>query len=115
MKRLFHWPLILALVCLPSCTSPVGKFSIQNKASEAASRIYVLICDQEFIYEDVRPESRVTETYQVVSDSHFVVRVEFEGGREIEKEDGYVTNGVSFDHKIIISDNGIILNLVSMK
>lgn len=95
---------IIAVLLVVSCTANKGNFSLVNKTKEPITRASVLICGQKIELKDIRPSGRASGSYEVKSDSHYTVEVEFLSGKKIRKETGYVTNGMDFRHEITVTD-----------
>lgn len=92
---------------LVSCTSNYGEFLLVNNSSEEIAHIDVLICGQTIKLRDIKPTESANGSFKVTSDSHYVVQVEFRSGKTLVGEDGYVTNGMNFRHKISVTDTEI--------
>lgn len=99
----------MGLVCLVmvACDSYKGSFLLRNNSKESIARVQVLVCGQTIELKEIQPGKSRTGVYKVRSDSHYDVRVEFDSGRKLQKEVGYVTNGFDFHHEIAISDTDI--------
>ena len=103
LLRFFVVPALL----LASCTSNQGNFSLVNKATESIAHVSVGICGQTIELNGIKSNDRLTGSYKVTSDSHYTIEVEFQSGRKIKKETGYVTNGMNFRHEITVTDSDI--------
>ena len=99
--------LVLLSVGLVSCVKYHGTFSVANNASETITQVTVSICGQTIELSDIKPKESVSSSFEVTSDSHYVVRVEFRSGRTLVGEGGYVTNGMNFRHEISVTDNEV--------
>lgn len=97
----------IAVLFLISCTSNNGSFWLINKAKEPIARASVAICGQTIQLKDIEPNKSAAGSYTVKSDSHYVIQVEFQSGKKLQKETGYVTNGVDFKHEITVTDSDI--------
>ena len=78
-----------------------------NNADQPIRRASIEICNQKIEVKNVPVSKRVSESYKINSDGHFVIDVEFESKKTLHKELGYVTNGFDFKHKIKITENDI--------
>jgi len=96
-----------AVIVMFSCAVHRGNFLVINKAKEPIARASVTVCGQTIEMKDIQPTKSAQGSYKVKSDSHFTVIVEFESGKKLQKEVGYVTNGLDFQHEIIITDADI--------
>lgn len=84
-----------------------GEVSIVNQAAERVAKGEIEICNQKFSFEGIEPKERKIFLYRVTSDSHYRIALEFESGKKLVKEVGYVTNGLDFKDAVIIKDNDI--------
>jgi len=102
----------LLLVSLGSAAwffSNKGEVHISNEATERVVKGEVEICDQQYKFEGIKPRESKVIHYKVKSDSHYKITVEFESGKKMVKEVGYVTNGMDFKDALIIKDSDITL------
>ncbi|GAC1469139.1 MAG: hypothetical protein PVSMB1_17720 [Gemmatimonadaceae bacterium] len=97
----------IAALLLTSCTTNKGNFSLVNKAKEPITRASVAICGQTIELKDVQPNKSGAGSYEVTSDSHYTIQVEFQSGTKLKKETGYVTHGMDFQHEITVTDSDI--------
>jgi hypothetical protein len=97
----------LPFLVMASCMSNKGSFLLVNKAKEPIARAVVTVCGQTIEFKAIQPTKSASGSYQIKSDSHYDVRVEFESGRNLHKEIGYVTNGLDFEHEIVVTDTDI--------
>jgi hypothetical protein len=100
----------LAVFVLSSCiVANKGSFLLLNEAKESISRGTVSICGQTIELKDIQPTQSAPGSYEVRSDSHYDIKIEFQSGKKLRKELGYVTNGLDFHHKIVVTDTDIEL------
>lgn len=78
-----------------------------NKASESISRVSISICGQTIRMSEIQFGGTAQGSYEVTSDSHYTISVEFYSGKKIQKDIGYVTRGMNFWHEITITDSDI--------
>ena len=97
----------LVALFLISCTTSKGSFSLVNKTKEPIARASVTICGQTIELKDIQPNTSVAGSYEVKSDSHYTIKVEFQSGKRLQKETGYVTHGMDFQDKIEVTDSDI--------
>ncbi len=90
-----------------SCAKNTGTFVLINKANESIAQASVTVCGQTINMKDIPPTKSGQGSYEVKSDSHYDVIVEFESGKKLQKPLGYVTNGMNFHHEIIVTDEDI--------
>lgn len=98
---------VFAVFAMISCVANKGDFLLINKAKEPIARALVTVCGQTIELRDVQPGKSVSGSYEVKSDSHYDVRIEFQSGKRLQKGVGYVTNGLDFHHEIVITDTNI--------
>lgn len=94
---------------ITSCASNKGSFLLSNRAKEPISRSIVTVCGQTIELKNIQPTKSVLGFYGVTSDSHYEIGIEFQSGKRLRKEMGYVTNGFDFYHEIIVTDTDIEL------
>lgn len=98
---------ILSILLMGSCIPNKGSFSLTNKNNEPISLALVTICKQTIELKDILPTKSATGSYEVKSDSHYNIRIEFQSGKKLRKEIGYVTNGLDFHHEIVVTETDI--------
>ena len=86
-----------------------GAVQIINKSSEKIISGQISICQQQFFLSEISPNESKIFAYKVRSDSHYAVSVKFKSGRTLNKEIGYVTNGMNVEDDLIVSDSDIVL------
>lgn len=99
--------IVFAVSVITACVTNNGSFLLINMAKEPIVRTLVTICGQTIELRNIQPQKSALSFYQVKSDSHYNVNIEFQSGRHLQKEGGYVTNGIDFRHKIIVTDTDI--------
>lgn len=97
----------IAVLLLTSCTTNEGDFSLVNRAKEPITHASVAICGQMIELKDIQPGKSAAGSYEVKSDSHYTIQVEFQSGKKLKKEIGYVTHGMDFQHEITVTDSDI--------
>jgi len=97
----------IAVLFLISCTNGKGSFSLVNKTKESIAGASVAICGQTIKLKDIQPNKSAAGFYKVTGDSGYTIEVEFQSGKTLRKETGYVTNGVDFQHEIVVTDSDI--------
>jgi hypothetical protein len=97
---------------LCSCRENSGYYELINDSSETILYAKVRICNQESEFRNLPPGKMEGKKYRVTSDSHYVVLVRFESGKEILKEIGYVTNGFDFANRITILRDEVTLSTI---
>lgn len=98
---------VFAVIVTASCTANTGNFSLVNKAKEPIAHASVTVCGQTIEMKGIQPTKSAQGSYKVKSDSHYDVKVEFQSGKKLQKEVGYVTNGLDFQHEITVTDTDI--------
>ena len=92
---------------LISCNSGQGSFTFINKASEKISSAQISVSGQEIDFDLIDVDAQASGSYKISRDSHYVITIQFESGKEMVSEIGYVTPGVNFYHEIIVDDSHI--------
>lgn len=110
-KYLISICIAFLIIAITSCTNK-GSFLFVNKTKEPILRCIVYVCGQTIELKDIKPTKSALGTYEVKTDSHYEISIEFQSGKKIRKELGYVTNGFDFYHEIIVTDMGIELKLI---
>ena len=86
-----------------------GEVLVVNRAAESVARGQIEICKQKFTFGPIKPSETKHIFYKVWSDSHYKITVEFQSGKKLTRELGYVTSGVDFSDTLIVKDNDILL------
>lgn len=107
---IFGIAVVLITLIMTSCTTGKGNFSLINKAKEPIIYASVAICGQTIELKNIQPEESKIGSYDVKTDSHYTIEVEFRSGKKLRKEVGYVTNGMDFQHEIMITSSNIEIN-----
>lgn len=84
-----------------------GFVLLVNMAKEPIVRALVTVCAQTIELKNIQPTESALGSYKVKSDSHYDIRVEFQSGKKLQKEMGYVTNGFDFQHEFVMTDSDI--------
>jgi len=98
---------ILSLSVLVSCFDNKGNFFLINKTRNTISRGQIIVCKQTIELKDIKPNHSASGSFKVKADSHYNIRIEFDNGKHLETEAGYVTNGLDFHHVFIVTETGI--------
>jgi hypothetical protein len=99
----------LFVFVIVSCMANKGTVWVINNATEPISRCIVSICGQTIELRDILPTKSAEGFYKVKSDSHYDISIEFQSGRKLRKELGYVTNGLDFHDRIVVTNTDIVL------
>jgi len=100
---------VFSILVMVSCTANKGSFLFINNAKEPILRGLVTICGQTIDLKDIQPGESVPGSYKVKSDSHYDIGIEFQSGKKLRKETGYVTNGFDYHDEIVVTDADIEL------
>jgi len=92
---------------MTSCGDNRGSFLLVNKANEPIVRALVTVCGQTIELKNITPAHSASGSFRVKADSHYNIGVEFQSGRKLQEEMGYVTSGVDVEDEITITDKGI--------
>lgn len=99
----------LFFLVMVSCIANKGSILLVNNAKEPISRVIVSVCGQTIELRDIEPAKSAIGAYKVKSDSHYDIRIEFQSGKRLWKELGYVTNGLDFHDRIVVTDTDIVI------
>ena len=102
--------LILVAVFAIRLSSNKGEDSIVNQAGEAIRSGQLEICKQQFSLGQVQPKQSKEIHYKVRSDSHYDVTIEFESGKKLSRQVGYVTSGMDFHDRLTVTDDDVSLS-----
>ena len=86
-----------------------GTVLLVNNASESIVHATIVVCRQTIEINDIAPTASGQGNYVVKGDSHYDIRVEFQSGRQLHAEQGYVTSGFDFHDKLTVTDEGVEL------
>lgn len=100
----------LAALVLVECSNHKGHFRLLNKASEPLQHVNVNVCGQSISADNVLPLGEMVGDFVVKSDSHYSVQIEFKSGKKLQKDIGYITNGVDFNHEITVTDGDLSIS-----
>ena len=89
-----------------------GEVLIVNLATEPVKNGTLEVCDQNFKFGEIELGKSKTIQYKVRSDSHFKLVVEFNSGRKLAKEVGYVTSGRDFKHILTLNDHDVSVKML---
>ena len=98
---------IIGALFLISCTANKGTFTLVNKSIEPIARASVAICGQTIELRAIQPDTSGTGSYEVKCEGHYSILVEFQSGKTLQKETGYVTPGMDFQHEIAVTSSDI--------
>lgn len=104
---LFIISFIILSLSMASCAKNKGEFTLTNKANETIVDVLVEICGAEIEFSNIKSGETVIGSYEINSDCHYDIRVKFLSGRIVEKKVGYVTNGLSFRHNILLTNSDV--------
>ena len=97
----------LVSIAMTSCTSDKGDFLLTNKSNKTITRAVVSVCNQTIELNSIQPNKSASGFFEVKSDSHYDVMVEYGSGRTLHKNVGYVTNGFNFHGELVVTDTDI--------
>lgn len=90
----------------------VGEVLIVNMATEPVKNGTLEVCDQKFQFGEIELGKSKTIQYKVGSDSHFKLVVEFNSGRKLAKEVGYVSSGGDSKHILTLNDHDVSVKML---
>ncbi len=100
---------IIFVMLMVSCSTNKNKgtFSLINQADEPIVRALVTVCGQSIELRDIQPGASASGSYNVKSDSHYIVEIAFRSGKKLRNEIGYITNGMDFQHEITVTGSSV--------
>ena len=98
--NVLFWLLLFAVAAVPIAF-------LSGLLRTRLARASVAICGQTIELRDIQPNTSVAGSYEVKSDSHYTIKVEFQSGKRLQKETGYVTSGMDFQAEIVVTDSDI--------
>lgn len=102
---------VMALLLVTSCTTSKGRFVLINMAQEPIVYASVAICGktcwQTIELNNIPPGGSAASDYDVKTDGRYVIVVEFQSGRKLRKEAGYVSYGAEFEDEITVTGSSI--------
>jgi hypothetical protein len=106
----------LFVVGMSGCifSSHKGEVLIVNQATETVLKGEIEVCKQRFDFQNIKPKERKQILYDVRSDSHYKIEIQFESGKKLTKELGYVTSGLDFKDMLIVTEDDILLETVNV-
>ena len=84
-----------------------GQVLILNAATEPIKNGQLEVCGQKFLFGEIEQEKTKAIQYKVRSDSQYKLEVEFNSGRKLEKELGYVKSGLDFEDILTLNDHEV--------
>ncbi len=104
--------MVTVMVILSHCSylNSSGKITVINKSDEVVTYVKIEICRQVMQFKMLQINSSTESVFKINGDSHYSVIIEFASGRQLEKEMGYVTNGICVEDIIIITNDTIFLD-----
>ena len=96
-----------ACMMLSACAEHSGHFTLVNQSDEPIKIAVVKISGQEFDIRDLSPTSSFEGMYKINSDDSYKIYIEFMSGNKLSTDTGYVTNGMDFQHTIIVTNSEI--------
>jgi len=109
MGRTLRVALLLAFTLLfAGCgAADEGRFTLVNDSAEEIVSARVEVCSQVSEYGELAPGDATDGTFRVRGDSGYDVSVTFASGRKLDREVGYVTDGLDYEDVITVTDSGV--------
>jgi hypothetical protein len=82
---------------------------LENRSDQTVVNGYIAVCEQRQPLSGVKPGTTVEMNFDVPRDCHYSVRLEMESGPVREASLGYVTFGLAFQDRIVVTRDGVIL------
>lgn len=98
----------LFIFCLVGCTRE-SNVTLQNNSNSEISKAIIEVCNQKFVVSNLKSGNSQNFVFVAKFDSHYSVKVDFANGRQLNKELGYVTNGMTFNDLLVVDHNDIVL------
>lgn len=76
----------LIFLIMAAYTHNKGSFLLSNKSKESIAQALVTVCGQTIELKRIQPSNSASGSYDVKSDSHYDVRVEFDSGKNSERK-----------------------------
>lgn len=92
-----------------------GEVLLVNVATEPVKNGELEVCDQKFPFGGIDQGKSKLLLYNVRSDSHYKLVVEFDSGRKLTSELGSVTSGIGFKDILTLTDHEVSLTRLPMK
>ena len=118
MAKILNNRLVILAVTLffIGCQPTINRVALINDSSSVIQKATIQVSRQSFSFENIAPSEKREFSFGVMSDSDYVVRIVFVGGRELNKNQlGYVTSGVDSHDEIHVKDADITLEIVGSK
>lgn len=101
---------IALMLLLGSCShNYAGTVTVKNESHRDIAQVHIKVCDQTLDAGKISPSQEISKSYQVTHDSSYEIHIVFADGQTLDKTDGYVTNGLDFSDRIVVSDQTITL------
>jgi len=108
IKRLLMYVFLSSMLGLISgCGKNKADFVLVNNSNEKIISGSVSLLKQSIKVGSIDAGGIVNGGFIIETDSHYHVEVQFESGRKIGKDVGYVTRGFDFNDEIIVSSNDV--------
>jgi hypothetical protein len=89
--------------------SGTATVKLENRSEQAVVDGYIAVCEQRRNLSRVKPGTTVEMQFDVPRDCHYSVRLEMESGAVRETSLGYVTRGLDFQDRIVVTRDGVML------
>jgi hypothetical protein len=83
--------------------------TLENRSEHTVVNGYIAVCEQRRGLSRVKPGTTVQIQFDVPRDCHYSVRLEMEAGSVREASLGYVTRGLDFQDRIVVTPDGVML------
>jgi hypothetical protein len=89
--------------------SGIATVKIENQSDQTVEHGYVTVCDHKTSLSGLEPGATVQMQFEVRKDCHYDVRLRMRSGTVREATVGYVTRGLAFQDRIIVTTDGVKL------
>ena len=112
MKRSFYIGIFIALiaaVAIISLSSHYSNVTVVNAGNVAITNMTITLSQETRSIASLKPNEKRGLRFSVRGDASYVVSATFENGEKLNKEVGYVTNGMDFHEVMRISPQAITI------
>lgn len=97
--------IVLAVLTAKYFVAKESHVTILNQSGKPLFKGEIEMCHQHFYFENLKPGESKTFIYRVTGDSNYRVILEFGINRRLERDVGYVTNGMVFNDRVVIRND----------
>ncbi|OFZ78931.1 MAG: hypothetical protein A2583_12565 [Bdellovibrionales bacterium RIFOXYD1_FULL_53_11] len=87
-----------------------AEFELSNRSQEVLASVQVVICGQTIEVRALQQGQATTRNFKSGCEGHYTVRVQFQSGRQLNKDVGYVTGGLDIRDVIVVTSSNVELS-----